>query len=338
MRIAGTYTNRRFSGFCVFILALFMNLITMGQERIIFDTDFGGDADDLGALVMLHHFMNRNDCELLGVICWSTEKYAVPAIDAINRYYGHPGIPIGVRKEGSHVSEWNYSGPLAQHFPYQVDQETAEEATALYRELLASSPDQSVVLVTVGPLKNIQNLLRSGADEISSLSGAELIKKKVKETVMMGGQFPAGTNEWNFNGDMPGVTRFVLENLPGPVTFSGYEVGVQIKTGQIFNDLSDDHPLYVGFMHFSRNAPWMKEHFKGQILDNASYDQTAVLYAVRKGIGIYWTRSERGICVADDNGGNFWKTTNEGSHTYLKLAMDPEALALVVESVMLNTY
>ena len=29
----------------------------------------------------------------------------------------------------------------------------------------------------------------------------------------MGGQFPAGENEWNFNGDMPGVTKFVVENL-----------------------------------------------------------------------------------------------------------------------------
>lgn len=338
MRFAGTFFPRRISVIFLLIISLFMNLLLKGQERIIFDTDFGGDADDLGALVMLHHFMDRKECELLAVICWSTEKYAVPAIDAINRYYGHPGIPIGVRKDAGHVSEWSYSKPLAQQFPYQVDQETAHEATALYRELLADSPDQSIVLVTVGPLKNIENLLRSGPDQFSPLSGAALVKKKVREAVIMGGQFPAGTDEWNFNGDMPGVTRFVLEKLPVPVTFSGYEVGVQIKTGQIFNQLNQGHPLYVGFKYFSQNAPWMKEHFKGEILDNASYDQTAVLYAVRKGIGTYWTRSDRGICLADDHGGNRWKETNEGTHTYLKLAMDPEALAQVIESMMLNTY
>lgn len=338
MRFAGTIFPRRVSIIFLLIFSLFMNLLLKGQEKIIFDTDFGGDADDLGALVMLHHFMDRKECELLAVISWSTEKYAVPAIDAINRYYGHPAIPIGVRKDAGHISGWSYSEPLAQQFPYQVDQETAHEATALYRELLADSPDQSIVLVTVGPLKNIENLLRSGPDKFSPLSGAELIKKKVREAVIMGGQFPTGTNEWNFNGDMPGVTRFVLENLPVSVTFSGYEVGVQIKTGQIFNQMNQEHPLYVGFKYFSQNAPWMKEHFKGRILDNASYDQTAVLYAVRKGIGTYWTRSERGICLADDHGGNRWKETNEGTHTYLKLAMDPEALAQVIESMMLNTY
>lgn len=338
MQNSGTFSNRHISVFLMLLFSLFINLSLMAQERIIFDTDIGGDADDLGALVMLHHFMDRNECELLGVICWSTEKYAVPAIDAVNRYYGHSEIPVGVRKGGSHISEWNYTGRLAQQFPYRVDQETAHEATALYRELLSASSDHSVVLVTVGPLKNIENLLKSDPDHISSLNGIQLVKRKVKKAVIMGGQYPSGTNEWNFNGDMPGVTRFVLENLPVPVTFTGYEVGVQIKTGAVFNRLNQDHPLFVGFMHFSENAPWMKDRFQGQILDNASYDQTAVLYAVRNGTGTYWSRSENGICLADDHGGNQWKETPEGSHTYLKLATDPEVLARIIESMMLNTY
>ena len=317
---------------------LLSSLFLQGQPKIIFDTDLGGDADDLGALAMLHHFMERNECELLGVMCWSTEKYAVPAIDAVNRYYGHPDIPIGVRKGETHVSDWNYTRPLAERFPFHLDQEKAPDATTLYRELLSASPDHSVVLVTVGPLKNIEELIRSGPDSYAPLTGAQLIKQKVKEAVIMGGQFPEGSNEWNFNGDMPGVTRFVLENLPVPVTFTGYEVGVQIKTGEVFNQLPEHHPLYVGFMHFSQNAPWMKEQFKGQILDNSTFDQTAVLYAVRKGTGTYWTLSERGTCLADDHGGNRWQADINGTHAYLKLQMDPDSLAHVIESIMLNTF
>ena len=309
-----------------------------GQVRIIFDTDFGGDADDLGALAMLHHFMDQGECEILGVMCWSTELNAVPAIDGINRYYGHPHIPVGVRKEGSHTQEWNYTGPLAGRLDHRLTQESARESTELYRQILSDSPDHSVVLVTVGPLKNIENMLRSGPDRHSPLNGEELVGKKVRETVVMGGQFPEGSNEWNFNGNMPGVTRYVLEHLPGPVTFTGYEVGVRIKTGAVFSTLESEHPLYVGFMHFSRNAPWMKDQFRGEILDNASYDQTAVLYAVRQGIGHYWDRSERGYCLPDDKGGNRWAGNENGPHSYLKLTMDPPEIARAIEAVMLNQF
>jgi inosine-uridine nucleoside N-ribohydrolase len=167
-----------------------------------------------------------------------------------------------VRKEGTHVADWNYTHPLAERFPYHWDQETAPEATALYRKLLSAQPDTSVILVTVGPMKNIENLLRSGPDRYAPLTGVQLVQQKVSEAVIMGGEFPAGSNEWNFDGDMPGVTRFVLEHLPVPVTFSGYEVGVQIKTGAVFNQLPADHPLYVGFMHFSQYAPWRIHAFQ----------------------------------------------------------------------------
>ena len=68
------------------------------QVKIIFDTDLGGDFDDLGALAMLHHFVDKGECDLLAVMCWSTEQYAVSAIDAVNRFYQHPDIPVGVRK------------------------------------------------------------------------------------------------------------------------------------------------------------------------------------------------------------------------------------------------
>ena len=73
-----------------------LSISLYSQTRIILDTDFGGDADDLGALAMLNNFIDRGECNLLGIMCWSTEKYAVSAIDAVNRFYNHPNIPIGV--------------------------------------------------------------------------------------------------------------------------------------------------------------------------------------------------------------------------------------------------
>ena len=306
--------------------------------KIIFDTDFGGDADDLGALVMLHNLMDHGECDLLAVMCWSTEQYAIPAIDAVNRWYNHPGIPLGVRKEGSHAADWNYNRAIASALPHEISQSDATDATELYRKILSGSEDQSIVLLTVGPLKNIQNLIESPPDQYSELSGKALLEKKIKEVVIMGGRFPEGDNEWNFDGGMPGVTRYVLDNLNTPVTFSGFEVGVQIKTGVVFNDTDPGSPLHIGFLHFSEHAPWINTHFKGEILDNSSFDQTGVLYAVRNGVGEYWDRIEDGQCLAGENGSNEWVEGAVSDHSYLKLTMDPEEMANLLESLMLNEF
>jgi len=90
---------------------------------------------------------------------------------------------------------------------------------------------------------NIQNLLKSCADSISNLTGKELIEKNVKDFTIMGGQFPKGEKEWNFEGVMPGVTQFVLQNRTLPVTFSGVEIGEANKTGEVFNTLIQTHPF-----------------------------------------------------------------------------------------------
>jgi len=308
------------------------------QVKIIFDTDLGGDADDLGALVMLNNFIDKGECRVLGVMCWTTEQYAVSAIDAVNRFYKHPGIPIGIRKGDAYFTDWNYSKPIADSFYHTITNTNARDATSLYRQLLAKADDKSVVIVTVGPLMNIQELIKSGADAYSSLTGKELIEKKVKEFVMMGGQYPEGIKEWNFYGNMPGVTQFVLHNITVPVTFSGYEIGVTIKTGEVFNSIDHHSPLYVGFMHFSQNAPWMKAQYKGSIYNNATYDQTAVLYAVRKGVGVYWDKIEGGYCEPNETGGNKWVKGAVTNHSYLKLKMSPEKIGLVIESIMLNHF
>ncbi|MCF8358208.1 MAG: nucleoside hydrolase [Prolixibacteraceae bacterium] len=322
-----------------FIAGLFLIFACTSEEtkpvKIIFDTDFGGDADDLGALVMLHNFVENNECELLAVMLWTSEQYAVQAVDAINRYYNHPDIPIGVRKAGKYHEPWNYCKPIADAFPNELTYEKAEDATILYRKILAEADDNSVVIVPVGPLANLQNLIVSPPDAISPLTGKELLHQKVKELVIMGGQFPSGENEWNFNGNMPGVTKFVLNNIDLPVTFSGYEIGAAIKTGEEFNQTDPNTPLYVGFKHFSQHAPWINENYKGKILDNSTFDQTAVLHAVRNGEGQFWEKVTGGECIADENGGNTWAENPESKHAYLKLIADPENMAALIEKLML---
>ena len=322
-----------------FVILFGWHLTLMAQPKIIFDTDIGGDADDLGAVAMLHNYVSRGDCELLAIMLWTTDLYAVPAVDALNRYYNHPDIPIGTRKDPTSTNEENHNKIIADNFPNKLTYDDVPDAVELYRKILASADDKSITIITVGPLMNIKNLLQSKADKYSTLSGLELINKKVREFVIMGGQHPKGDNEWNFNGGMPGVTKYVLNTLLDvPVVFTGYEIGVRIKTGATFNNIDKETPLYKGFMHFSEHAPWMKSQFKGKILNNSTYDQTAVLYVVYGGVGTLWEKISGSFCEAGDNGDNIWVKKENSNHSYLKLIESPENMAKLVEAITLNRF
>lgn len=309
--------------------------LSNAQVKILFDTDFGGDADDLGALCMLHGFIESQECELLGIMVWSQEASVVPAIDAVNRYYRHPNIPIGIRKGNWHSDSSAYNKAIADKLKHKLTNDNVPEVTELYRKILSESKDQSIVLVAVGPLINIQMLLESKGDKYSPLSGKDLLHKKVKEMVVMGGQYPEGKSEWNFSGDMKGVTKNVFSNIEIPVVFSGYELGESIKTGEVFNQIKKKTPLYIGFKYFSGHAPWIKAEYKGKILDNSTFDQTTILYAVKGGVGNYWEKISNGRNEPDEVGGNQWIEGPQSNHSYLKLIKTPEEMAGIVESLML---
>ncbi|MCR9271258.1 MAG: nucleoside hydrolase [Hyphomonadaceae bacterium] len=300
--------------------------VSISEERpqIIFDTDFGGDADDLGALAMLHRYADREQIDFLAITSWSNEAYVIPALIAVNTYYGRPELALGVRETPQWRTEWNYNHAIAEAFPVSANAtQHVEPATALYRRLLAGAKDHSITLVTVGPLANVQNLLLSEPDEISSQSGADLVNQKIKTLVIMGGQFPDGVTangpEWNFNGNMPGVTQFVLETVQRPIIFSGYEVGEALKVGRELNAHPKDTPLYVGYKFFSEHAPWMSDQYAGEILDNASFDQTAVMFASAHETSPFWTLSAPGRLSADAEGLAHWEETPNGSHRYIIL-------------------
>ncbi|MCR9195993.1 MAG: nucleoside hydrolase [Hyphomonas sp.] len=291
---------------------------------IIFETDFGGDADDLGAIAMLHKFADEGVIDLQAIILWSNEQYAVPALAAVNQYYGRAEMSVGVRETAPWRTDWNHTKIIADEMPYNpAHVEAVEPAVALYRKLLAAADDQSVTIVTVGPLANIQNLLQSPADSHSPLSGQDLVDQKVERFVIMGGQFPEGrtTNgaEWNFDGNMPGVTQYVLSNILRPIVFSGFEVGDALRVGRELNDHPKDTPIYLGYKYFSEHAPWMKTDYKGEILDNASFDQTAVMYAALGNGDAFWTLSQPGTLTADADGYATWSEHPDGKHRYMIL-------------------
>ena len=88
-----------------------------------------------------------------------------------------------------------YARQIANEFPHEVQSaDSLPNAALLYRKVLAKQPDGSVVMISIGTLTNLRNLLQTGSDEYSRLTGSELVKQKVRAWVCMGGKFPKGAN------------------------------------------------------------------------------------------------------------------------------------------------
>lgn len=173
--------------------------------NVILDTDMGGDCDDVGALFVLHGALERGEVKLLTTMGCVSSSAIAPAIDGINTWFGRPEIPVGTLKDPGLLEGPHYTAELAKHYPSRFPRsEDYPDAVRLYREVLAAQPDRSVVIVAVGPLRNIANLLKSGPDAASDLDGSKLVERKVKRLDIMGGKYPphpskdANDAEWNF--------------------------------------------------------------------------------------------------------------------------------------------
>ncbi|NIP25908.1 MAG: nucleoside hydrolase [Phycisphaerae bacterium] len=292
---------------------------------MIFDTDLDSDVDDVGALAVLHALANKGRAKIIGVIVTSDDMHSPLCADAINTYFHCPDIPIGVNKKANLRSFSRYTKAIAEEYPHDLQSYSdAEDAASLYRRILASQPDNSVVIVTVGHLTNLRNLLLSEADTHSPLDGITLVRKKVKLWSCMGGKYPKG-REPNFYRPDPGSTTVCVNRWPKKVVFSGAEIGNPIKTGGEYLR-----------KHAPRKSPVRRAYeLYNQFRGRSSWDQTAVLYAVR-GSCDWWSVHTQGYNHVFSDGSNEWRPSPDRDHGYLVEKMPPKELAGIIDELMIK--
>lgn len=293
---------------------------------VILDTDMDSDVDDVGALAMLHAYERAGKARILGVIVTSDETYSAACTDAINTYFGRGNLPIGVSQRDSLIAFSRYTRQLAAEFPNGISAgKKAEDGTVLYRRLLAGEPDNSVVIITIGPLTSLSRLLDSQPDSISPLSGQALVKQKVKSWSCMGGHFPQG-KEANFYRPDPASTVNCLSKWELPVTFAGWEAGNQVVTGGagFKSRCNPSNPIYRAYELYNG--------FEGR----ASWDQLAVLEAV-EGESVYFSVDRTGHCWVAPDGSNEWRQPPNGIHGYLTINTSPEKIRDSIEELMLDS-
>ena len=316
----------------VVFLCLAMNVFSQtkpGRVNIIFDSDMGPDYDDVGAITILHALADKGEAKILATMASTKYEGVAGVLNVFNTYFNRPNIPIGVPKgDAQNLRDFqHWTDTLLAKYPHKIKTNAeAADAVMLYRKILATQPDNSVTVVTVGFLTNLSNLLNTPADEYSPLSGKGLVKKKVKLLVTMGGKFPSGY-EFNIMKDAP-ASKNVYENWGTPVIFSGFEIGVKIKAGLplIGNIAIKNSPVKDVF---KLSIPMDKEDALGR----CSWDETAVLIAI-KGYSRWYTLHKGKMVVAAD-GSNTWDESGT-NQSYIIEKLDYKIVQGIINTLIMR--
>ncbi len=233
---------------------------------VIYETDMTLDVDDVGALAVLHGLQTEGKVNILGVCYNEVHPLAPEVIDAINTYYHRGSIPIGIyRKE---LQEPDPSDYFTRERDYDVDNmkhdpfdNMVADAVEVYKHLLKTQADSSVVIISVGFLNNLHDLLKDP-------EGFALVKSKVRLLAVMGG---LNNDGFNFTRHcLVEQSQFVLGNWPGTLVTT--HVGGDMITGETLTSSTPAHnPV--------RRAYELEWH-QGPNIGRSSWDQVTTMYAI----------------------------------------------------------
>jgi len=292
----------------------------LSLPALIIDTDMSFDVDDVGAVCLAHVLAARGEAEILAVGHNSGYPEAVGALSVLNDYFGRSDIPIGaykgpfgVDKGGSWVTG-PYIPYLLARFPAsRRNSSQVDDAEYVYRRALASAADSSVTIVAIGFATNLARLLDSPPDRYSSLSGYELVARKVRMVTWQGGWYeprhPNGHTTFNWDcGACCGYDTAVPGCLGAASTFVNQ---LPPTVEQVFSDLGDD-VWHGGAMTSCApvESPCRQAYIDtlGPGADRRSWDPIVVLLAVRGAAALGCSKADQGfVNFVDRRGANFWE-------------------------------
>ena len=318
-------------------LSLFLLLPAASAGKpipFIFDTDIGNDVDDVLALGMIHSLQTRGECNLLAVTITKDHDQCAAFVDAVNTFYGRGDVAIGVCHSGVTTQQSKFTVLAAEksdgkdRYPHNLRSgKHAPDAVSVLRQALASQDDDSVVIAQVGFSTNLADLLKSSGDDVSPLTGVELVRKKVRLLSVMAGAFAPikGKEHYEYNvvKDIP-AAQTLAKDWPTTIVYSGFEIGLTAAypAASIDRDYEyvTHHPLKEAYYLY--NPP---PH------NRPTWDLTSVLYGVYPEAG-YFSLSPAGTVTVGAKGLTGFTAGENGRHRYL--IMSDQQRERVVEALV----
>lgn len=290
--------------------------------QILHGTDWWTDCDDVAALRLLLRAHKSGAIRLLGIGLNSVMDYSVASVSAFCMNEGLR-IPIGIDKKAFRDgSNCKYQKLLAAYPHYIENPDDCPDAYKLYRQIL-SEIDGKADIIDVGFPQIIMQLLKSKPDEFSDLTGIELTEKKIGHIWLMAGKWdePDGL-EYNLSA-YPVCSEagaYICENCPVPITFVGFEIGVDVITG---DKLPHEDILWKAFnAHGSGNG-------------RSSWDPITALTAILQNESDAGFSVIRGRAVVDQKTGrNNFFPDEKGRHYYVKRLYPAQWYADRINSVL----
>lgn len=284
----------------------------MDNIKLILDTDIGPDCDDAGAIGLLHILSRKKDVDILAMTHCTSSPYGCGCIDAINIAFGKKDIPIGTLQKAGFLDApeyYKYNKYITENYDnrYKIGKKP-NPAIDVLKNVLVKAEDESVTVVSIGPLTNLAQLVN---DE----QGKGLVKDKVKLLVSMAGCFTEEINnvpyaEWNVEMDIK-AAQLVLEKWESDIVFALFETGIDIITGVSWGTMSENNPIRKAYeLHSPGGRP--------------SWDLTAIWYAVM-GTEPHFKLSERGTITIEDDGKSLFTPDLTGRFRYLMLSQNTNA-------------
>lgn len=141
----------------------------------------------------------------------------------------------------------------------------------------------------------------------------------------MGGGYPSGYS-WNFWGSDPGLAAHAINTWEGRITFTGEDVGRDVKTGSsiMFKGPEDD-PVRQAYIYYN----FYKSH--------SSWDPLAVLYAIDGHGNMFTNGTDSGYNYIEPNGTNRWiSDETRQDQTFLRLKMRNEEVTAELDRRLLE--
>lgn len=254
--------------------------------KIILDTDMGPDCDDAGALAIANKLHRKGEIQLLGVTHCTSDIGGAYTIAAINRMFSNQEIPVGQTSETGFLDEkenQTFTAEIKADYIRRYGTRSFEDSTFMLRKLLAENT--GVKLICIGQLNNLAALLKSEEDAISPKNGRELVAASLKAAVIMGGDFRGSCYdaEYNIRCDVESA-RYVAANCPVPITYCGYEVGMEVLSGKAVQEWRKTNPVRIAYDRF------LKKNGQNNSFLRPSWDLIAVSFGVKGGMGLWNTR------------------------------------------------